>query len=328
MGQFWDVRSARVYTTAAALATYQGPDKAPRYAVVRSLGNALFYWVPGDTTTADNITAISHSGGTPGRWLLTREDDAGVDLTDAAATIYVSGGKWRTLPLSTLSANRILTLGTTGAVAGDRITITRLDSEAFTYTVANGGTGGGNLAVMLASCEDQVTAQFDGVDWVTRVPAVASASLLNTMDHGQVFQAGNASALTPGDSTNFFPVPFSAPALGAAAHQFALDTTGGICGLKYTGATARVLHVTCAFSMVTGGDGKIIELDFALNGTPSGQAVLQRKQVLGGDVCAGAFHWIVEVVQNDVISIEARNTTDTSTVTITHINLQAVGMVP
>ena len=93
---------------------------------------------------------------------------AGAALTDAPATITVAQGKWRVLPAATLSATRAFTLGTTGAVAGDQITITRLDTTANTITVVNGGAGAGTLATLPVSTTGFVKAQFDGTNWALR----------------------------------------------------------------------------------------------------------------------------------------------------------------
>lgn len=93
---------------------------------------------------------------------------AGANLGDADATIQIGAGTWRKLPASTLSANRNLTLGTTGAVAGDQITITRLDATANTFAIINGGAGAGTLFTMPASKVNFVVCQFDGTNWFLR----------------------------------------------------------------------------------------------------------------------------------------------------------------
>lgn len=93
---------------------------------------------------------------------------AGANLTDADATIQITAGAWRKLPAATLSAGRALTLGTTGAVAGDQITVTRLDATANTYAVINGGAGAGTLLTMPASKVNFGLFQFDGTNWALR----------------------------------------------------------------------------------------------------------------------------------------------------------------
>lgn len=90
---------------------------------------------------------------------------AGAALTNADVTITVAQGKWRKLPVSTLSGNHTCTLSTTGAVAGDQIEITRLDATANTYTIIDGGTGTPTLFTMAASKLGYVRCQFDGTNW-------------------------------------------------------------------------------------------------------------------------------------------------------------------
>ena len=161
-----------MYTTAATLASLRAPTSATRYSIIRDLGGALFYWLLNDTKTADNVNVIAGSGGATGNWIRVREDDRGANLTNADATIQVSGKRWRVLPAATLSANHSLTLGTTYAVAGDTITITRLDTTANTYAIINGGTGAGTIATMPVSARSFLVAQFDGTDWSQKISAL------------------------------------------------------------------------------------------------------------------------------------------------------------
>lgn len=93
---------------------------------------------------------------------------AGTNLTDADATVAVGGGLWRKLVAGTLTDNRTATLGTSGAAAGDQITITRTDVEAFTYAIVNGGGGGGTLLTLPASKLGWVKCQYDGTNWALR----------------------------------------------------------------------------------------------------------------------------------------------------------------
>lgn len=92
----------------------------------------------------------------------------GTNLTDASVTIQVTQGPWRALPAATLSANRSITLGTTGAFAGDKITITRLDVTAFTLAIVNGGVGAGTLITYPVSKLGSGIFQFDGTNWALK----------------------------------------------------------------------------------------------------------------------------------------------------------------
>lgn len=156
-------RAATIRTSVSVIESDQGPRIAH---YERPLDYAkLYQWIVDDASTADDVAVLSHTGGTAGRWHLVRIDDLGDDLTDADATIYVGGKFDRVLPASTLTVNRTLTLGTTNAAAGDKLTIVRRDVEAYTYQIDNGGAGGGTLCTMPVSTAYWATFRFDGTDW-------------------------------------------------------------------------------------------------------------------------------------------------------------------
>lgn len=92
----------------------------------------------------------------------------GAALTDAAATVQVGLGNWHTMPAATLTANRAITLGTTGAVEGSKLEFTRLDTTSNTLAFINGGTGAGTLYTMAASKLGCATFYFNGTNWVLR----------------------------------------------------------------------------------------------------------------------------------------------------------------
>jgi hypothetical protein len=109
-------------------ATFDGPSWAsfrgaggtvvpPMVAVVR--GGYLAGDVPGadyvDQATPVTV-AIDGGGASPG---------------------YTTGGNHTTVPPGTLTADRVLVLGTSGASSGDSYKITRLDAGPFTFTVQN-----------------------------------------------------------------------------------------------------------------------------------------------------------------------------------------------
>ena len=128
----------------------------------------VFQFVAEDASTDDGVTTLAPTGGTSGRWLLVGQHDRGTALTDATATIHVTGGLWRTLPAATLTANRVLTLGTTNAREGYVLLVTRLDATAYTLAIANGGAGGGTLVTLPVSVRSWARFWFDGTDWLLR----------------------------------------------------------------------------------------------------------------------------------------------------------------
>lgn len=113
-------------------------------------------------------TSPSPSAGTEVADLLDQRRGPATALTDADATVQIGGGAWRRMPAATLSANRAITLGTTGAKAGDQIEFTRLDVGAFTLAFINGGAGAGTLYTMAVSVKGYARFQFDGTNWALR----------------------------------------------------------------------------------------------------------------------------------------------------------------
>ena len=92
---------------------------------------------------------------------------AGTALTDTAATT-VQRVEPRTsfLLAGTMSQGETITLGTTGAVAGDYIKIISTSTSAQTCAVVNGGAGGGTLHTQVASKVNFTEARFDGTNWL------------------------------------------------------------------------------------------------------------------------------------------------------------------
>ena len=165
-------RAITVRSTVANMRVRKGPLVA-HYNLPLDRGEA-FRFVADSILVDDGFTVIGTNGaGQAGRWLLVRQPHQGADLLDSAAqTVDVTGDFWRVLPAIPITQNIVLTLGTTNAGAGDRITITRLDVAAFTVTVDNGGTGGGTLATVPISSQAFGDFEFDGTDWLKKRSAL------------------------------------------------------------------------------------------------------------------------------------------------------------
>lgn len=181
MGSPTPRRSPTIIPTISVAQSSLGPvvgpdDTAPIWHVLGTPG--LFIWHLGSVITDDDgATCIETSGGQQGRFLRERCPDRGDDLTNAAATIYPSGKRWRVLPASTLTANRTITLGVASSTAsveeGDWLLVTRQDVGAFTLTLLNGGPSAGNVAVMPISQRAWCLAYFDGTNWIHRASGLA-----------------------------------------------------------------------------------------------------------------------------------------------------------
>ena len=159
-------RAATIMTNVAAMAADRGPaivhHNIPQDAPV------LFSWVPGSTATADNINVISHTGGTPGRWIRQREDIQGDDFSATASVSFVTiaKGRFRVLPATSpmTTVDSKWWFYNTGAVAGDIITVARLGLGTKTVTVQDHDE---NVLAILAPDEPRwFAAYFDGDGWI------------------------------------------------------------------------------------------------------------------------------------------------------------------
>jgi hypothetical protein len=130
---------------------------------------AFWEYVAASTATAGDDAVTPTGTGVAGMFLRATNGvrrTLPVALTDASPTILVTAGKRRVMPAATLSTNRTVTLGTTGAVTGDEIEIIRQDVTANTLAVVNGGAGAGTIATLPASKTGFVRAYFDGTNWL------------------------------------------------------------------------------------------------------------------------------------------------------------------
>lgn len=162
-------RAAEIVGTVATLKGRPGP-KATEYVVLLDTGR-LYKWEADDASAANDLNVIGHTGGVSGRWIAQDVLGAsapleGATLTDANVTITVLEGNARTLPASTLSADRVLTLGVTGASSGTEILVRRFDTGAYTLTINNGGAGAGTLRIMSAGVQEWASFRFDGTNWI------------------------------------------------------------------------------------------------------------------------------------------------------------------
>jgi hypothetical protein len=169
----------------------------------------------------------------------------GAALTNGNATIQITAGKWRELPASTLTANRVLTLGVTGAAAGDRLKVTRLDTTAYTYAVVNGGTGAGTLLTFPAGRAAFALFYFDGTDWsVEELGTLASAARIA----GTALTDAAATILIGGG--NWYTLP---AATLTTARTVTLGATGAALGDEIL--VSRVDVTGFALTIANGGGG-------------------------------------------------------------------------
>lgn len=155
----------KAFTSTTATRVRLGAGKAPPIVVPASA-------VPG-TTTALGGVKLSVAPADAAAPIAVGTNDgrmdyvAGTALTDTAATtVQRAAIKTSFLLAGTMSQGETITLGTTGAVAGDYIKIIRTSTSAQTAAIVNGGAGAGTLHTQPASKPNFTEARFDGTNWL------------------------------------------------------------------------------------------------------------------------------------------------------------------
>jgi len=173
--------------------------------------------------------------------------DAPADLTDAAATIQITAGRWRVLPAATLTVDRILTIGTTGARLGDRMRITRRDLTAFDYSIVNGGGGAGTLAILPPGRLSFADLWFDGTDWKVAALGALSSPISGLIAGTALTDA--AATVVPGGG-NWYTMP---AATLTTDRVITLGTAGALSGDEMV--ISRVDVTGHQLSVANGGAG-------------------------------------------------------------------------
>lgn len=115
----------------------------------------------------------------------------------------------------------------------------------------------------------------------------------------------------------------------------ALDATLGQDGfsqyanneLQATKAVNQVLLCVANVELTCASNNKNFGVTFAKNGTPISTFHVSQRMDVGGSPYAYSFTALIPTAQNDIISIYARNETDTTSVTATNLTLSAVGFI-
>ena len=125
-----------------------------------TVGQAGVFLLP--TQNADALEAEAVLG-TPGPGGGDFSMLEGADLPDADVTIQSNAGNVRTLPVGTLTTDRVLTLSPT-ATAFDVIVVKRRDANVFlSYTIVDGGPGTPTLTNIGNGVG--MSFVFDGTNW-------------------------------------------------------------------------------------------------------------------------------------------------------------------
>ncbi len=152
---------------------------------------------------------------------------------------------------------------------------------------------------------------------------------------GELHQEANSSPTVITNTTSYFEAALSGTTVSTATQRISgspdFDQNGN-GKLRYIGAgNGRYhFHSGCSFSITTASANQVIEMAMGKNGTVIPSSVIQRKVSVAGDVGSSAMHVMVELQgtgfgTGDDMCLLVKNTTSASNVTVTYINIFAVG---
>lgn len=130
--------------------------------------------------------------------------------------------------------------------------------------------------------------------------------------HGEM-SITSPSATSFSDSTSYV-VAAGTWTLSSGAYNWAMDVNGQ---LKYTGAADRMVHVAVSVSMSSSAANMIPYIAVAKTGSRLVPSTIVRKMGGTGDVGSTALHAFTTVSTNDYFTIIIRNSTWTTSQTIT-----------
>ena len=137
--------------------------------------------------------------------------------------------------------------------------------------------------------------------------------------------------LTAGATTTFA----SSNTWTKLAGTTALDATLGQDGfsmpasneLRATKAVNQVLFCVANIEVSCASNNKTFGMTFAKNGTAIGTFHVSQRLDVGGSSYFFSFAALIPTVQDDVISVYARNETDTTSLTTSNLTISAVGFI-
>lgn len=171
------------------------------------------------------------------------------------------------------------------------------------------------LAALVAILANNVTGDISAQDIRDMLVSLAA-------DHAELYVSGSAETTIA--TKDAWVDEGSTWTLSANARNFSEGTNGR---LQFDGVAVRAFMVAGTVSMTSPENNKTYEFGIGKNGTIWTPSIIQRKIGTGADVGAAPIAGIIEMDTGDYLTLQVRNTTDTSNVTVTKANISVVGLI-
>lgn len=263
-----------------------------------ALGLCMLFLTPGKNSKAQSV-AINNSGNAA-------DVSAVLDLTSSNKGLLIPRISLTSLTDATTISNpatSLLVYNTNAALTGG------------TGYYFNNGTTGSPAWVKL------VIADASGV--VKTTTPTGDVVKLERFPMGEVSMNGNSSATTISAMSTYYKVAGTS-SLSAGSYQFSTD--GQSNRLKYTGTSMKMFHIACTLSVQSSSTNQTIKAVVYKNGVPLTTGIVQTKLGSSGDITSTAIHVMTDLSQNDILELYITNISSTASLTVTEMNLFAMGV--
>lgn len=175
-----------------------------------------------------------------------------------------------------------------------------------------------NLKTLLA---DNTTGNISPQDIRDAVVSLATP-------YAQCYQHNNASETVISVINTWTEVVLSTPTLTpvstySGSNDFDQPANGRI---RYLGVPTRMFKIDVAISVESASNNKSFELAVGKNGIVDNASILHQRMTTGTDEQGLNLQLLTSLATNDYVSVFVKNTTDTSNITASHMNIVAISM--
>lgn len=163
----------------------------------------------------------------------------------------------------------------------------------------------------------------DNTGIVTSTTPGGEVIKLERFPMGEVSMNGNTTATTI-TSTGTFYKAAGTSTFSSGSYQFSNGATNN--QLKYTGTSMKMFHIACTLSVQSSSTNQTIKAVVYKNGVALTTGIVQTKLGASGDITSTAIHVMTDLNTNDILELYIMNISSTASLTITEMNMFAMGV--
>ena len=146
---------------------------------------------------------------------------------------------------------------------------------------------------------------------------------LDRFPMGEVSMSSNTTVTTISAANTYYKVA-GTTSLCAGSYNF---TNGGVSNrLTYTGTKNKMFHIACTLSASASSNNQTVKAVVYKNGTALTRGITQFKLFGNGDIGSATIHVMIDLALNDYLELRIQNISGANNVTVTEMNMFAMGV--